>query len=224
MKKCPVCSRTYDDSQSFCLMDGTALTVESETETIVRQPPAHKKSKVLPLILAFLVLAILSAGGIGAWLLYKYAGKNENAQTKPPKVNTKVSPNGSASPTPVSSPSATASPEAESSKETANSTDTDEVTPIDWDTSPGAFKGEEGQTYKLRCPADGTAHAIYGSDVYTIDSSICTAAVHAGIITLEDGGLVTVEIRPGRQIYGSTTRNGIKSSTWGPYDRSFVVR
>ena len=65
---------------------------------------------------------------------------------------------------------------------------------------------------------------IWGVDVYTADSSICTAAVHAGIITMEEGGEVTVEFRPGRAVYGSTTRNGITSKNFGEYPHSFVVR
>ncbi|MEA2174566.1 MAG: hypothetical protein QOD00_2158 [Blastocatellia bacterium] len=99
-----------------------------------------------------------------------------------------------------------------------------DITPISWDTSAGGFAGEEGRTYRFRCPAEGTAQPIYGNDVYTDDSSICTAAVHVGLINLERGGIVTIEIRPGRSTYGSTTRHGIKSISFGQYGRSFVVR
>jgi hypothetical protein len=99
----------------------------------------------------------------------------------------------------------------------------DRITPISWDTSAAGFKGEKGQTYRFRCPAEGTAQSIYGSDIYTDDSSICTAAVHAGIIDIERGGVVAIEIRPGRSIYGSTTRHGIKSNSFGQYGRSFVI-
>jgi hypothetical protein len=102
--------------------------------------------------------------------------------------------------------------------------DSSDITPIEWDTNAGGFKGEEGQTYKFRCPADGSAKSIYGSDVYTDDSSICTAGVHAGLISLERGGLVTIEFRPGRSTYGSTTRHGIKSDNYGEWARSFVIR
>jgi hypothetical protein len=99
-----------------------------------------------------------------------------------------------------------------------------DITPIDWDTSAAGFQGEEGKTYAFRCPADGSAKTIYGSDIYTDDSSICTAAVHVGLISLHRGGVVTIEIRPGRPAYGSTTRHGIKSINFGEYGRSFVIR
>jgi hypothetical protein len=79
-------------------------------------------------------------------------------------------------------------------------------------------------TYTFECPPDGTASAVGGSDIYTADSSICTAAVHAGKITLADGGDVTIEYRPGRPTYGATTRNGITSNNFGEYSMSFVIR
>jgi hypothetical protein len=101
---------------------------------------------------------------------------------------------------------------------------TKDTTPIAWDTSAGGFSGATGRTYRFSCPADGTAQSIWGSDVYTDDSSICTAAVHAGVITRAQGGVVTIEIRPGRSTYGSTLRHGIKSVNFGEYGRSFVVR
>lgn len=99
-----------------------------------------------------------------------------------------------------------------------------DITPIGWDTSAGGFTGATGRTHTFRCPAEGTAQPIYGSDIYTDDSSICTAAVHAGLISLKRGGVVSIEIRPGRATYGSTTRHGIKSINFGQYGRSFVVR
>ena len=51
---------------------------------------------------------------------------------------------------------------------------TKEITPIDWDTSAAGFQGQTGKTYAFRCPAEGSAKPIYGSDIYTDDSSICT--------------------------------------------------
>ena len=73
------------------------------------------------------------------------------------------------------------------------------------------------------CPADGKAGTMYGTDVYTDDSSVCTAAVHDGRITAADGGTITVEIRPGQDSYESTTRNGVKSTSFGQWSGSFAV-
>jgi LCCL domain len=100
----------------------------------------------------------------------------------------------------------------------------DEITPITWTTAAVGFKNEIGRMYSFECSAGGTSSAVWGSDIYTADSSICTAAVHAGKITFEDGGVVTIEYRPGRQIYGSTARNGVTSNTFGEYPKSFVFK
>lgn len=230
MKQCPKCSRSYDDSQSFCLMDGTPLTVESETETVIRQPPptARKKGRLL-LWFGLTALAVfIGAICVTGILIYQFGKRGENAQIdRSGKTTASPSPSSTAKKSPI--PTRTAgSPIAEPSPKpdapSSEDEDADDITPIAWNTSAAAFTGENGRTYKFSCPADGTAGTIWGSDVYTQDSSICTAAVHAGLFTLESGGVVTIEFRPGRLTYGSTVRNGITSNTYGEYPRSFVVR
>jgi hypothetical protein len=233
MKQCPQCNRTYDDSQSFCLMDGTALTIESEQETIVRQKsPVRKKSKFL-LWLGLAGLIILAGIGVTVGLLfYSYSKQRESVQNnRQSVVNVQSSPTPpptlKVTPTPIpatSTPAEQSSPKVEESKPTSDNKDPADITPIDWDTTPSGFKGEDGQTYTFRCPEEGAERLIWGSGIYTLDSSICTAAVHEGLISLAQGGTVTIEFRPGRSTYGSTVRNGIKSKTYGEYPRSFVVR
>lgn len=90
-----------------------------------------------------------------------------------------------------------------------------------WSTTAQAFPGNSGQ-YTIKCPSNGEVHSIWGTDIYTDDSSICTAAVHAGIITLEAGGYVQFEIIEGQEAYNSTQRNGITSSNWDAWGRSFI--
>ncbi|MEO7658434.1 MAG: LCCL domain-containing protein, partial [Pyrinomonadaceae bacterium] len=85
-------------------------------------------------------------------------------------------------------------------------------------------KTDIGMKYTFLCAPDGNAGVVWGSDVYTADSSICTAAVHDGLITLEEGGKVIIEFVPGRQIYGATTRNGVTSNNYGPFPRSYVFK
>ncbi len=215
MKQCPQCSRTYDDSQSFCLMDGTALTVEGEQETVVKPQFSPARKSRLFLWAALTGLVILIGGvSVGGYLIYKLRRTNvDTAENTPTKASVSPTPTNSA--TPKSAPT---------EKTTSTDEDAEDVTPIAWNTSAVAFKNDIGSTYKFRCPEIGEEHSIWGSDVYTQDSSICTAAVHAGLFSLEDGGIVTIEFRPGRATYGSTVRNGIKSNPYGEYERSFVVR
>ncbi len=232
MKQCPACNRSYDNSLSFCLMDGTPLIIENEEETVVMRQSPRKKSKFL-LWLGLIGLIILAGSSLVVGILfYKFSRQDESVRGKRQiGVNTPLSP--SLPPTLKVSPtnaSAKSSPvedyssETLAGKPTPDDEDAEDITPIAWDTTPSGFKGETGQTYTFRCPEEGIEHIIWGSDVYTHDSSICTAAVHAGLISLARGGIVTIEFRPGRSTYGSTVRNGIKSKTYGEYPRSFVVR
>jgi len=99
----------------------------------------------------------------------------------------------------------------------------DEQTAVLWNTS-ATMVGGENATWKFKCPPNGKASSVWGTDIYTLDSSICTAAVHAGKITLESGGSVTIEVRQGESSYKGSTRNGIKTNDYGAYGRSFVVK
>jgi hypothetical protein len=92
-----------------------------------------------------------------------------------------------------------------------------------WTADAVAFRGQNGAHYVYTCPFYGTADSIWGTDVYTDDSSVCTAAVHAGLITLAGGGSVTIEIRPGQSSYTGSTRNGITSSSYPSWGGSYVL-
>jgi len=91
-----------------------------------------------------------------------------------------------------------------------------------WHVSPRDRRGALGQLFDYVCPPDGGLSDIWGTDVYTDDSSICTAAVHVGLIKRETGGRVTIIIRPGLDHYRGSIRNGIVSTGYGPWDGSFV--
>jgi hypothetical protein len=97
-------------------------------------------------------------------------------------------------------------------------------TPTTWEASATSLNGKDGETLTLACSPGGTAHSVWGSDIYTSDSSICTAAVHSGLITFQQGGTVTIELRPGRTIYGCSERNGVTTSDYGSYQHSFVFK
>lgn len=98
------------------------------------------------------------------------------------------------------------------------------ATPTTWEANATSLNGGAGQTFTLACSPGGTAHTVWGSDIYTSDSSICTAAVHSGLITFQQGGTVTIEMRPGRPVYGTSERNGVTSSAYGSWQSSFVFK
>ncbi len=92
-----------------------------------------------------------------------------------------------------------------------------------WGTQADAWRGQNGRRETLTCPGGGpTGGRLWGTDVYTDDSSICLAAVHAGLISVAAGGTVTIEIRPGQPSYTGSTRNFMTSTAYGSYAGSFV--
>lgn len=92
-----------------------------------------------------------------------------------------------------------------------------------WSTQADSYRGKTGQRYTFYFPGGGTLSSrLWGTDLYTDDSSIATAAVHAGLINAQNGGTVTIEIRPGASSYQGTSRNGVNSQSYGPYSGSFV--
>jgi hypothetical protein len=65
---------------------------------------------------------------------------------------------------------------------------------------------------------------VWGTGVYTDDSSICLAARHVGLFLFElDGGLITYEIRPGQSSYTATERYGVESRSYGSWAGSFTI-
>ncbi len=102
--------------------------------------------------------------------------------------------------------------------------ETEDQTPVLWNTSASMVSFEPGKTYKFKCPSSGKESSVWGTDIYTLDSSICNAAVHAGKLTMDSGGAVTIELRSGESSYKGTTRNGITTNDYGKYEQSFVVK
>jgi hypothetical protein len=101
-----------------------------------------------------------------------------------------------------------------------------DVPEITWNDTAFWHRAAKGQQFTFLCPYDGFRAPVWGTDVYIEGSSICAAAVHAGAITPENGGPVTIEILPGEASYPGSTRNGITSDTFptpGQFNASFRV-
>ncbi|KAG8555480.1 hypothetical protein GDO81_017718 [Engystomops pustulosus] len=81
----------------------------------------------------------------------------------------------------------------------------------------------KGSTAHVLCPAGCVANeeTVWGTDAYTDDSSICRAAIHAGLLP-NNGGEVTVWKTPGQADYFGSTRNGITTKNFGAWPRSFT--
>jgi hypothetical protein len=92
-----------------------------------------------------------------------------------------------------------------------------------WHDAPRGHRGEVGRTLDYVCPAGGGFGPIWGTDVYTDDSSVCTAAVHMGLLDRENGGRVRIMLRPGQDVYPGSLRNGVVSESYESWGGSFVV-
>lgn len=89
--------------------------------------------------------------------------------------------------------------------------------------SANQIRGEIGTSHLVNCPPGCGKGSVWGTDVYTADSSVCHAAVHSGLATDAAGGTFVVTIDPGRPAYRGSVRNGIHGSDYGSYAKSFHV-
>lgn len=90
---------------------------------------------------------------------------------------------------------------------------------------PGDLSGYRGQngtvlTFEVTGDVSG---AVWGDGIYTDDSNLASAAVHAGILLPGETGLVRVEILPGQDGYESATRNGVGTGPYAAWTGSFRI-
>ncbi len=105
----------------------------------------------------------------------------------------------------------------------AAATEKNEPAPIElfWSDTAQPWRTRTGERMTFLLPPGGLAGTIWGTDIYTDDSSIGTAAVHAGLISLESGGKVTIKLLGGQDAYTGSERNGIQSRSYGRWRASF---
>lgn len=89
------------------------------------------------------------------------------------------------------------------------------------------YRDRAPSSFEHRCPPNGTlSSSVWGTVIYTDDSSICTAAVHAGVITREAGGTVRVHVHgPRNGFVGSGDHEVLtRSYRWFPGSFAFTER
>ena len=84
------------------------------------------------------------------------------------------------------------------------------------------LQGSVGTAFRVSCPANCNQRSIYGTGIYTADTSICQAGIHAGAIPME-GGTLTLVLQPGRLAYRGSEQNGLQSRDYGKYPSSFAI-
>jgi thiol-disulfide isomerase/thioredoxin len=65
---------------------------------------------------------------------------------------------------------------------------------------------------------------VWGDAVYTLDSDIGAAAVHAGLVAVGETKAIKVWIVPAPSAFAAAERNGIQSGKWGKYHTAFFMQ
>lgn len=84
------------------------------------------------------------------------------------------------------------------------------------------FRDRVGQTFVFEIVGQAGS-TIWGDGVYTDDSAIAVAAVHAGIVRVGERAQVQVRILPGQRSYEAATRNGVQSSPYANWEGSYSI-
>ncbi len=99
------------------------------------------------------------------------------------------------------------------------------VDPIDVQPDPGnllSFHGLIGKTLAFKVTGRGDG-SVYGTGIYTTDSNLATAAVHAGVLKAGETGIVRIAMIASPPTFTSSTQNGISSNGWGVYPAAYQV-
>lgn len=92
---------------------------------------------------------------------------------------------------------------------------------LDWASTVASLR-PKAWCFSGWCPPGGASGSVWGTEVYTSDSSICTAAVHAGLIHPQQGGVVTVRRRGGQEAFKGSERNGVATRDWRSWPEAFT--
>jgi len=92
---------------------------------------------------------------------------------------------------------------------------------LDWFNRITLFRPQLGTTFTFLCAANGTLGTIYGTSFYTDDSTVCTAALHAGKISTPRGGQISVLMSQGRASYAGSKKRGVTSFSYGSWSGSY---
>lgn len=84
------------------------------------------------------------------------------------------------------------------------------------------YIGIYGITFIFRVTGEKEGPIWGGKDnVYTTDSQVATAAVHAGVLKAGQKGIVRIKMLPGQKTYPAVTRNGLTSHSFDEWEGSY---
>jgi len=84
------------------------------------------------------------------------------------------------------------------------------------------FAGEVGKTFAFEVTGMAGS-SIWGTDTYTSDSPLATAAVHAGKVSVGERKVIRVTVVAPPPSFSGTTRNGVTSGSYGSYPGAYKI-
>jgi hypothetical protein len=85
------------------------------------------------------------------------------------------------------------------------------------------YNSKIGQTFAFKVTGAVAGGSIWGTDVYTTDSMLAMAAVHAGVLKAGETGVVRVKILASPPSFAGTFRNGVRTSPYGVYGGAYQI-
>jgi len=85
------------------------------------------------------------------------------------------------------------------------------------------FESRVGESFVFEVTGNDEGSIWGGNVLYTADSQLSTAAVHAGLLRPGEKGLVRATVRPGQAKFIGSAANGITSVGWGTYPGSYEL-
>lgn len=80
-----------------------------------------------------------------------------------------------------------------------------------------------GKSLIWDCPPNCAAGSVWGTNDYTADSNVCSAAVHSGLIKVEKGGRFKITYTKGKKKYKGSEKNGITSQSYESFEKSYTL-
>jgi hypothetical protein len=84
----------------------------------------------------------------------------------------------------------------------------------------GGYQIHVGRTFSFRVTG-AVAGRVWGTDMYTLDSMLSVAAVHAGAVQAGKTGVVRVKILPAQPAFLGSMRNGVTSQGYAAYPGAY---
>ncbi len=85
-----------------------------------------------------------------------------------------------------------------------------------------AFRGQNNVSYYFYITGSKSG-SVWGTNIYTDDSNLAAAVVHAGLLKDGETGVVKVTTLPGQSQYTGSNANGVNSSSYSNFQGSYSL-